>query len=232
VTGSAPRSAPRGGRGDGLLLVDFDHTLFDVHRFLTAAADIAAVEGVAEPEFFSSFRQIIASSEAAIYDFDRHLAVLAPSIRGDPARLAAGLDALLDSSAEFLFPDAVPFLERCRALGVRVEVVTFGKNEVRRRQLASSGFGRLIDRAHIVTASKTAKVEEIGRLCSGVTPAILVDDDPSILSALVGRGIRLVRIRRLPDHGRGLPEPALPGVPVLPSLAAATAVVTRLLHSA
>jgi hypothetical protein len=177
-----------------LILVDFDHTLFDTESFLAKAASLLSSYGVTAEEFNSTFLSIINEKKEAVYTFERHIERLA--LGDNSERALRDLMGLLPETPRFLYADSVPFLQNLRKWRVRTELVTYAEFSIRSRQLEESGLADWLDAVHIISASEEEKVDKIKELSCTAPWTTIIDNNCDILKALRPTGIHCIYLQR------------------------------------
>ncbi len=176
---------------ENLILLDFDHTLFDTDRFfwvdLRAAVLGLGVDGKLWEETYEAVWP-------GGYSIDRHVEALAARASWPhPQQILDVFDAQFADLRRYLFPDVLPFLEAARNGGRRVILLSFGDPGWQAYKVKASGLAERVDEVH-ATAVEGAKADLAVRLAAS-GPAIAVDNNPRELDAVIDRCQALVTYR-------------------------------------
>lgn len=98
------------------IIIDFDYTLFDASALKNALA--AAIEGLGihHDAFWKTYSEIRAREETAGYSPARHLEALNSVSHFDREKAETKFNEVVMDSRRYLYPDAVPFLEKLSKL--------------------------------------------------------------------------------------------------------------------
>lgn len=123
----------------------------------------------------------------------------------------ADADEIVLRSAEYLFPDALPVLERLRTEGCRLFLLTYGPEAWQRSKVRHAGLESRFDGLLFTETPKRDIADELRALDP---PLVFVNDNGAEIDDL---------LPKLPDARfiavRGpKPPPAAPGIPVCESL--------------
>lgn len=205
-----------------LLLIDFDHTLYNSRRYLRALFKLMTPDGATSASFWKAFEEH--TSEGGESPFRPHAFFKSyyPDSYDRPM-----LDRFLTNrSGDYLYRDTTRFLTRSRKLGVRMELVTFADRSSRMAQLESSGISDLFDDINIFSAGVNDKIEYV-RSHAARKPCILLDDHPQILASAEKSGAHCIRLQRRIYTKYINREPALRLTPVARTLSQAYLHVER-----
>ncbi len=130
------------------IVLDFDHTLFDTEEFKQALQDRLAMFGVTVDQFNSNYR--IVKEQLGHYDHQEHLRLLAQEEELDENDLLLSFNEIIATANEFLFPDAVEFLEVLKSISKsELYLLTFGQDKFQQAKVEASGikpyFKKVID---------------------------------------------------------------------------------------
>jgi FMN phosphatase YigB (HAD superfamily) len=218
-------------QNENTVIIDFDHTLFDTDAFLRAAALAAKQHGVSQALFYRTFAAITAEPRDAPYSFPQHIAAIAALTPVARSSLYKDFRQIVDRSSSFLYSDATAFLRNLLRWNVRVTLLTYADQKLRRAQLSSTSLSRWFDSVDIVSNSRAEKYKRLQEIAQISMTSILVDDHPKVLKAAEGFvTLRLRLRRRVLTRYRGI-EPALPGVPVFRTLSDAYSFLLPILRT-
>jgi len=144
-----------------ILVLDFDDTLFEAKRL---KQDIFSLF---EKEFRIAravVEDVYTQSKHGGYSMEKHAALLqaqAPDVSADKIRTA--MEAFYTTMQGYVFPDVLPVLERLKAKGVELILLTYGEHDFQSRKIAGTGLAQLCEKVVITTDAKSAAVKELFR---------------------------------------------------------------------
>jgi FMN phosphatase YigB (HAD superfamily) len=148
----------------GLVVWDFDYTLFDAASFKDDMKAAVVRLGVSEDRFDETYREVV-SREGKVYDYDpaEHLDLLAADLESDEAvrEAAEGIHQVLANAEDYLYEGALELMERLRATGVEQVMVTLGNADWQRAKVENSGLAKYLDRIVTIDGSKAEAVREL-----------------------------------------------------------------------
>jgi phosphoglycolate phosphatase-like HAD superfamily hydrolase len=213
-----------------LIVLDFDHTLFDARRFLQAIQIAAIGVGVSKRQFERTFTLVTDAKADATYNIQDHADALC--LEGPRKNtFVRSADRAIRASAEFLYPDTVPFLKKLRRWNIDSALVTYSEAGLRQRQLKAAGIIDYFNEVQIVSSTRADKVERIRALCGSVSWSAVFDDHPAVLVGIQKFADLPIRIRRRVVRRYVGKEPPLPGVPVFRDLPSAYQFILPILRT-
>ncbi|MGH8104123.1 MAG: HAD family hydrolase [bacterium] len=179
MKGKAPRPNPA-------IVLDFDHTVFDTDRFFwVALRDLLPRFGVDERLWEKTYEQVWPRG----YTLSRHINVIRketalPSPQW--ARLQQEARRLMARARQFLYPDVMQFLKRCKAKKVPCHLITFGARPWQREKIALCGIRPFVSQVHYAP-SREAKVKAAVAVARKHQPTVAIDNDPAFLDEVKQR---------------------------------------------
>lgn len=202
-----------------VILVDFDHTLYNSRRYLRAMSGVLSGEGVQWRSFLHNFERYTSSDRERPLVPRDFFNQFYPSMHS-----AAELERFIaSSSGQYLYRDALAFLRRLSSLPVTRELVTFADRESREKQIHATGIAAYFDKINIFEGSPQEKVDYIRERSDASPSALLVDDHPAILSRVANDKLQCVHLRRRIYRRYAGREPPMPSTIVVKTLKAAYA---------
>ena len=146
------------------IFLDFDDTLFDTRAFAIGAQQLFSRYGISEERFWTSYHEIRKgfSTKGWAYSFERHLEKLRTELSGDAAVLAAALDAYLNDTSRFLFPDVLETLGFFKSKRCSMYILSFGDADFQRKKVLGSGIGPYLDGILVTADDQGALLAEQG----------------------------------------------------------------------
>lgn len=135
------------------IVVDFDYTLFNTRALKDAAAVALQPFGVTRERYFQAEAD---SKVDGIYRLEWHLEQLVPAAQRDQAQRA--VEAVLAQSEQFLYPDAIQFLQRHQE--AHLTILTFGSAEWQERKVLDSGADEWADEVITTDRPKAQVIAE------------------------------------------------------------------------
>ncbi len=183
---------------EALLLLDFDHTLFDTDRFFWVDVRAAVARlGVDARLWEETYEQVWPAG----YSIGRHVEALAARVPWPhPEQILDAFEDQFGDLRRYVFPDVLPFLRAAQAAGRRLILLSFGHSEWQAYKVKESGLGGLLDEVH-ATPVAGGKAGLVSALAVGVAGgAIAVDNNPHELDAMRDRwrALRTYRMDRVP----------------------------------
>lgn len=153
------------------IILDFDHTLFNVGEFKQALWDRLALFEISLRQFNGTYRAI--KDEFGYYNYHEHLKVLAQNKKLDENDLLLSFQEVIDSAREFLYPDTKSFLDNLKKMPKKnLFLLTFGQDEFQQAKIGASGIKEYFDQIFDIQESKV----EFFKSNQKVSDGILVDD--------------------------------------------------------
>lgn len=172
------------------LILDWDYTLFNTAAFKQAM--IAALQplGITAEQFFTAEQQV--KVEHGMYLHEPHLKLLLPQEQHAQARLA--LQAVFQSTAEFVYPDAAAFLNQIPS-EINLTLLTFGNPAWQHTKIEHTGFFQLFRDILLTDRPKTEAIQ--GHISSG--KVVLITDGGEEIDAIKRAypQITAIRVRRV-----------------------------------
>ena len=153
------------------IVFDLDYTLLDAGKLKNALALSLSDCGVPEERFWQTYEHSSrVSDKICDYDPARHVEHLSNDLLTCDAPAAIRrIDATVARTSEFLYPGATALLERLRADGARLVLLTQGNVGWQKRKVAASGLASYFDELLFVAEEKEAAVEKLRMLDQPVT---------------------------------------------------------------
>jgi phosphoglycolate phosphatase-like HAD superfamily hydrolase len=120
------------------IVIDFDYTLFDTHALKLALIAALQPYGVTAERYFNTE---IEAKVDGVYRLEWHIEQLVAAAQRNAAQ--AAVEMVLQRAEEFLYPDAIQFLQRHQA--AQVTVLTFGSPAWQERKIRDSGVDEWVD---------------------------------------------------------------------------------------
>lgn len=192
--------------GNPLIILDFDHTLFNTTKLVQAEADYFREKfGISEVVFRETRDKVKIC--CVVEDVDRFVHLLPHK---DKAALHEALLSVIRTvSPSCLFADVLPSLDTLKKTA-DILLATHGDPELQEAKIRSSG----IPAEFAFAITQTKKSEIVASHINGYKTILLVDDKPENLREVKGRfpSVRTCLITRLDDHPYSKPAVAYPGI--------------------
>ena len=165
--------------------VDFDRTLFDCDKFLEDFYKIIDKYNIDKTLFKECQNQsrrkgfnpylILANLEKK-YDFNRLIYL--------------DIDRLITKTSDYLYPDAIPFLEYLKSKKYQVIILTKGNSDYQREKIFNAHLDKYFDKLIVTMRHK-------GLLFLNYFSSIFIDDNPREIESLwLRKPKRIIRIAR------------------------------------
>lgn len=151
-----------------IYITDFDYTLFDTSALVDHLASEFARFGIAPDQFHTAVAEV--KKELGYYDYKKHLEKIV--FGKDYEDALEVVDSVLSRASEYLYPDALPFLQRTHAAGHSIYVLTFGEDDWQRKKIIGTQIDGFVQ-VHTTTGSKVEALHSIGEHGQ---PMVLVED--------------------------------------------------------
>ncbi len=166
-----------------LILVDFDGVLLDDEAFKKDYLGVFGAYGVSEAVERTAYERA-KSKSGGVYDSERHLTELSQDIPNlDIPVMRRDLVAVAYRASEFLFPDAIPFLETMQKRGYILVLVSAGAG-LQEVKIAACGLNQFFTCVDVTpNPAKVAPVREfLHRFKPGT--AFMIDDKSFVVDAV------------------------------------------------
>lgn len=141
------------------LFIDFDDTLFDRGRFVPDMFSIIRKYGFDDEEIEGSYKIVYSDGYEGIWS---HLAYLHENVRSFDLNAATkDIEKFLDAAKSYLFPGAVPFLEKVNRNIYDLRLLTVGGLEFQKLKVSKSGIEKYFDQCHYSIVNKAAALENL-----------------------------------------------------------------------
>lgn len=159
-----------------IYVIDFDYTLFNTSAFVDKLTFEFTRFGILPEAFRETMAEV--KKELGYYDYKKHLEQL---VFGKEYQEALEvIDSVLSQAGEFLYPDALPFLQRTHAAGHSLYILTFGEDDWQRKKIVGAQIDGFVQ-VHTTTGSK---VEAFKALGAQGQPMVLVEDSGPIIDQM------------------------------------------------
>ena len=168
------------------IYVDFDRTLFDCDKFLEdfyALIDKYNIPKALFKECQNQFRRkgfnpyIILNNLEKKENFDK--------------KIYQDIDSLIHRTSDYLYPDAIPFLEYLRNRNYEIIILTKGNSDFQREKIFNAHIDKYYDKLIVTMRHK-------GLLFLNYFASVFIDDNPREIESLVKRmPKKMIRIARL-----------------------------------
>ena len=176
--------------------IDFDNTLFETPK-LTKAMLKLLTNAILEKHENKNFEETFVECKSLfnrehfynIFELIEHFSHI---YELDEKNVVKNMKVLISDTKEFLYPDTIPFLERLKAEGHELYILSYCKESLTYLTAKISGSG-IADYFNAIYATSTPKYE----LGLNYEEGIFIDDNPSDLKGLYGKNPRkIIRIAR------------------------------------
>ncbi|MSU75138.1 MAG: HAD family hydrolase [Candidatus Magasanikbacteria bacterium] len=147
-----------------MFIIDFDDTLFNTRPgFSNARVAALAPLGISEDLYLQTYREARNSASGQVwYDDQRHAQVLAmKGFDEDKAFAALASTMAPERLKEFLFPDAITFLEKLKSFGEPMILLSLGDAEYQFKKVRALEIEKYFDRVFMVDEEKHTVMEEL-----------------------------------------------------------------------
>ena len=128
------------------IFIDLDYTLLDTHQLKIAMAESVKSE-IDQLTFLESFNEILKSyDEGYNYTIESHAHYLAQFYALSEKEIYNTLLAVVQQSQNFLYPDALIFLEKMQKLPDEKILLTYGNKDFQEKKVHFSGIQKYFDR--------------------------------------------------------------------------------------
>lgn len=156
------------------LILDFDYTLFDTAALKQAMIHALQQFGVTAEQFFVAEKHV--KQKNGMYELQTHLSMLVEEAQHEAAMQS--IQHLLQNTAQFLYPDVMPFLKRHAEH--QLILLSFGNPDWQRAKIEHTGF---LEVFHDILLTDQPKTEALrGTVVSQKT--VLINDRGSEIDAI------------------------------------------------
>ncbi|MFY9458085.1 MAG: hypothetical protein WAP23_04170 [Candidatus Spechtbacterales bacterium] len=178
------------------IILDFDYTLFDMKTFKRRLFDLFLEHGVSPKLVASSYEE--SKKGGGNYSPIQQFQILETAGVSDISKLEQKFDALVREAGNYLYSDAVPFVEKMRARH-SLALLSHGEEGFQRSKIRACAF--VYDACvEIVVTGNAQKDTEAAKLADGQR-AIFIDDKPAVLAAAKKLAPNIVTVRM--NRGEG-----------------------------
>jgi FMN phosphatase YigB (HAD superfamily) len=141
-----------------IVILDWDHTLFDTNYFKDDLAGALAIVGLKKRIFFLTYRGAVQQKNGHHdYDYLKHLKIIGQRHHLSSEkifRLKQKFLKIMKNGSCYLFPETVKFLKILKKSGARLILCTLGNKELQRKKIYSSGVKKYFSLISITSGSK------------------------------------------------------------------------------
>lgn len=191
-----------------IIVLDFDHTIFDMMAMHEALYEAIAKFGISRADYDDAYLSVthwkMFTPQALVQRLHK--------VHGlDPKKVLAAMQDVAARSQEFLYPDTTDAMRRLKEAGHELYVLTWGDEAWQGAKVRHSGLVPLCKEMFCLSQSKQ---EFLKSWVPKHRSVVLVDDKPAELNAVHDMKVpmRLVRMRRAnakyadQDTPAGMPE--------------------------
>lgn len=144
-----------------MFIVDFDDTLINTNAQKLARLELLKEIGVSEELYWKTYNMArVNEIGQVVYSHNRHAQIL-KGFGFDEEKVMTLSQSVSDRSKEFLFKDAVEFLEKIKKLGQPLILLSLGDPLIQEQRVNGAGIHRYFDRVFFVNDTKVHVVQEI-----------------------------------------------------------------------
>lgn len=144
-----------------MFIVDFDDTLIDTHAQKQTRQSLLKEIGVSEELFWETYKKArVNELGEVVYSHRRHAQIL-KEYGFDEEKVFALSESVTLRSKEFLFPDAISFLETIKKTGQPMILLSLGDSQAQELRVNQSGVHKFFDRTFFVNDTKVHVVKEV-----------------------------------------------------------------------
>ena len=175
---------------------DFDNTLFDTSKLIHAMLSLLTNE-ILEKHSHKNFEDTYTECKSLfnrdhfynIYDLVDHFSNI---YELNHQEVVKNMNSLIADTKEFLYPDTVPFLEKLKAAGHNLYILSYCKESLRYQaaKISGSGISDYFDALYITSVPKY-------ELDINYEKGIFIDDNPADLEGLYSKNPqKVIRMAR------------------------------------
>lgn len=146
-----------------MIIIDLDYTLYRTDFLIRDMKQVLAQYGVGEADFHVTYKKSLhwdGDGYGFDYSFDKHVALLQSiGFRINADEVLPKLQACVRQ--EYLFDDAIPFLQFLRAQNEEVVLLTAGNPEFQKMKVATVGIEQYVDRTVYLSGNKDVFVKDV-----------------------------------------------------------------------
>lgn len=189
------------------IIFDFDYTLFDTLRFKEAIREEFKKHGVS----YELFEQTREKSKNGQRDWKPKIQFEILKAQGikNISIIQEGFEKIVASAQNFLYEDAMPFLEKARE-SHSFFLITYGEDEFQNAKVDSCPALKKCFKEIIITQN-IYKDKEAAQIADGES-ALFIEDNPIALSAAKKLAPQIVTIRMKRPNGHYINEPNDEGI--------------------
>jgi len=167
----------RFGKGEKVLVLDFDHTLYDTDALLMFEMRHRMLE------LFKIKQDIWENTyEAAVmrgYTLEVHAEEIARALGKGPfsGEMVAELEKSMNFS-KYLYPDTTDFIKKAKEAGYKVMILSFGAESWQKKKIYATGLNDIVDVIKY-TREQGGKVGVIGKYTEGCRKVMFIDNSAS-----------------------------------------------------
>lgn len=175
------------------LVFDFDHTLFDMMAMHTAIESEMESIGVTPVQYREAYTKVTNWKKFTVSALAQ---MLAKTHKIKPEEVVAALDRAAAQSKQWLFPDVIDGLQRLKADGHQLFLLSWGDTDWQMKKIEPCGIMPLFEKTLSIAEVKADYMKQWQALDGG--KAVLIDDKPAELKAVeaAGNDIGCIRMRR------------------------------------
>lgn len=168
------------------IYVDFDRTLFDCDKFLEDLYSLINNYNIPKSLFKECQNQckrrgfnphIILSLVKEKYDFDD--------------KLIYEIDNLIGNTSEYLYPDAISFLEYLKKIGYEIIILTKGNSDYQREKIFNAHLDSYYNKLMVTMKHK-------GTLKIDYEDSVFIDDNPIEIQSILNKNPKMIiRMERI-----------------------------------
>lgn len=144
------------------LLVDFDHTIFNTSQIKYEWANIMEQCGVPKEIFWRTYPLArYGEGGRPVYNPRVHAGLLKEYFKCPPEQALEKIAEVNKRSRDFLFPDAVPFLNRMVSLNVPMTLILHGEKEYQKEKVEGSLIADFFKKIHFSDKNRLQIIDEL-----------------------------------------------------------------------
>lgn len=187
------------------IIFDFDYTLFNTARFLSALCEKFSGHGIDKDIFYKGLA--LAYGKKHVFRPDKFLRILAKYSDKPYKLLTEECNSFCPSLYMCLYPDVVPFLRTLQKN--HTFLLTFGDERFQKTRIGGTGIVPCFEQ--VIITENMLKDKEAEKLSNG-KESLFVDDNPLALTAVKRYAPHIITVRMKREGGEYIHKPGGMGV--------------------
>ncbi len=198
-----------------LIILDFDHTLFNTSKFKKELFSCLADLGIDSNLFTNTYHQVVNRQQGSYdWDINVHLQCLQKDTNFPLEAGKKRIEEVINGSAKYLYSDAKWFLKRLNEDNHKLLLASWGNVDFQKKKIQNTGIKKYFER---VILSQKSKKQSLERVIKDADQLIFITDNPKEMKIVIKDSANIIPILSKRRNAKEYAQP-IKDIPTFPNL--------------